>query len=158
MKKSLIKKSITFFSVLLLICTQLVLAQEKDNLEISPNAIESIYFNIYLSLGTVNGYVIFYDKDGRPHATNGRVSLAKETTYYEQEPVIGGKYKTIKKTDEKQLKDIVFKASDFRVMKLKGGDKIYALPIVLSETDVKKEDVIILNWYNFESRKALKEL
>ncbi len=135
-----------FFSLLILV------AETK---EINPNDVEKIFFHIGESLGVVDGYIIFYDKDNNMCATNGRFSLYKEITTYTIEKSFIHPTKRVAKTKERFIEDETFNAKDFQTMELRNRDVIYALPFSLSGNKAGKGDIIILKWYNFEIKKKI---
>jgi len=119
--------------------------------------IRNIYFNIYKSLGGINGYVIFLDKDGKQCATSGSLSLSKKVTYYEKKIADTWYLSMIKvaKTRLEHLKHINFSPDDFEYMKLRSRDTIYALPINLNPAKIKKKDIIVLEWSSFRKEKSV---
>jgi hypothetical protein len=120
--------------------------------EVDHRLIKSVYFHISKSLGSVNSYVIFNDKDGNQCSTSGRLGLSKEKIDYVKESYVAGfkiHERKVPKSRQEHLKNINFKPNDFQYLTLRGGDTVYALPITLKPDDIERGDVIILKWCDF---------
>jgi len=93
--------------------------------EVHINAITRMrIFLTFKGIGLVSGYVVFLDSDGNQCATSAVLQVVKVQKY------------------DSYLPDISFEANDFEFMELRGGDVIYALPIVLYTNEVKTGDYI----------------
>jgi hypothetical protein len=128
--------------------------------KVAYRKVEELYFHISKNLGAITGYVIFRDKNGNQCTANGRLSLEKKVTYYEEESEIIGfdiVEKQVPKTRIESLKSIIFSSDDFKNMKLLSGETVFALPISIESTELKKGDIVILKWRDFKIEKEIYE-
>ena len=56
---------------------------------------------------------------------------------------------------ERTVKTLSFSPDDFEAMTLKNKDEIFALPIHLDPDEVKKDDMILLEWRSFKEREEV---
>lgn len=54
-----------------------VLGEAQEIKEVDYRAVNSIYFHISKSVGSVNSYVVFLDNKGTHCATTGKITLSK---------------------------------------------------------------------------------
>ena len=123
------------------------------------NEIVSVHFFIYKSLGSINSYVIFVDKNGRECATTGRLIISKKYVgYSKKSKFIGYAHIDERNAPEvktEHLKNISFEPSDFQYMTLVNKQEIYALPIELPPNKIDEGDIVILEWRSFKIEKKL---
>ena len=149
---------------LFLICFTFIQINLSAQRIADPGEIIDIYFHIYKFLGKTEGYVVFYDREGNQCSTYGCLTLWRKYIIYKKEERVinipGKPYykhitKTVPKEEERIIKKVFFKPEDFRVLKLRSGDEIYALPITLPPNRVTDGDIVILKWRHFRRERKI---
>ena len=128
--------------------------------EVDSVMIKSISFNVYENLGAIEGYVVFRDKNGNQCSTRGNLSVKKEVTEYEKQSfsrclTCFNEERQVAVTKERSVKTMSFHPDDFGSMKLQNGSEIYALPLKLDPDEIKKGDVVILEYRSFKEKKEI---
>lgn len=153
------KKIILCIVVLLVpyIRTQAQTAQDsisgiRENVDY--NEIEKVYLQISKTLDSVDGYVIFLDKEGRLCSTDGPLTLSVK------KKIVIGRSDSIKPvqvvTEEITYSEqIVFKPEDFKLLTMPSGGMFYALAVNLPPDKVIKGDTVVLEWNNFKTEQKI---
>lgn len=130
-------------------------SSEKQIRGVVEQEVKRIYLNVYEKFGNIEGYIIFRDNDGNLCAPDGTLTLSVEKTSIQKKwkvaagdlyskpvdvPVVGFGF----------LKKVSFNNNDFKLMVLRSGDEIYALPISLPSEKVEPGDKVTLEWSRFK--------
>ncbi|MFH1553177.1 MAG: hypothetical protein ABID83_06050 [Candidatus Omnitrophota bacterium] len=145
------KKLVMLIMMLLIFCNHLY-AEDRKNVYYME--IKKIHFFANKTLGAINSYVIFYDKNGNPCSTNGYIRLYRKRKAYVRKTVVpknAMSSKQIVVLVEKKIfiKKITFKPDNFEYLKLVRGDTVFALPITLDSSEVQSGDILVLEWCTF---------
>ncbi len=126
---------------------------------VDSRTIEQIDFELYISYGAVSGWAVFRDKQHRFCGTNGHLTIKKIVTASERHTVYDtpttSHDENVPVESEETVKSVSFKASEFQDIKMRNGTLVYGLPLEIPGSELKRDDVAILEWRSFAVKKKV---